>query len=88
MSTQPDEIKALAASTKVGDAAKMLKAYDTHRENNPVNQIIEQRKSVLNAATGTPKGVTKQPTTQKSWEDMNANERWEYEKRAREKRNR
>ena len=81
---QPDNIKALTASDKVGDAAKMLRLYDVARQANPANKIIEQRNATLAAATGAPKG-TRNATASKSWADMSPAERWESEKRTRAK---
>lgn len=85
LESQPESIQALAASTRISDAAKMLRAYDESRKANPANQIIEQRKQKLEAATSVPRGVVKASTT-KSWEDMNETERWEFTKRERAKR--
>ncbi len=82
---QPDHIKAYAASDKIRDAATMLKLFDESKKANPANQIVEQRKQTLAAATATPKGV-RTTTTQKSWEDMTLAERWDCEKRQRAKR--
>lgn len=84
---QSDAVKALTASDRVGDAAKMLKLYETAKQSNPANQLIEQRKQTLAAATATPKGV-RTASAQKSWEDMTTNERWDYEKRQRAKQSR
>lgn len=81
---QPDDIKALAESSKVGDAAKMFRLYEKSKEVNPANQIIEQRKQTLAQATSTPKGI-RTTTTQKSVADMTPAELWAYEKRQRAK---
>ena len=81
---QPEAVRALARSEKVGDAAKMLKMYETARLANPSNAITEQRKQTLAAATSTPKGI-RTSTTQKAWADMTMAERWDYEKRQRAK---
>lgn len=81
---QPESVKALTQSDKVGDAAKMLRLYEASRQSSPANQLIEQRKATLAAATGTPKG-TRSTTASKSWDDMSADERWESEKRTRAK---
>jgi len=81
---QPDSIKALAESDKVGDAAKMFRLYEKAKEANPANQIIEQRKQTLAQATSTPKGI-RTTSTQKSVADMTPAELWAYEKRQRAK---
>lgn len=86
-STQTEEIKALANSESVGDAARMFKLYEKSKDASPGNQITNQRKQILDAATATPKGV-RTTNTQKSWEEMSSSEQWNYEKRLREKRNR
>jgi len=87
VSGQPDDIKALSQSDKVGDAIRMLNLYNEHRRNNPTHAITTQRKQVLANATGTPRSNAA-PTIQKSWDDMSPQERWNAEKAARAKRNR
>lgn len=81
---QSDAVKALIRSDKVGDAAKMLRLYEVSKQSSPANQLIEQRKATLAAATGAPKGI-RNATASKSWADMSAGERWESEKRTRAK---
>lgn len=83
-SGQSDDIKALTASDKVGDAARMLRLYESAKQSNPANQLIEQRKATLAAATGAPKG-TRNATASKSWADMSPAERWDSEKKSRAK---
>lgn len=83
---QQDGIKSLYDSNRVGDAAKMLRLYEKSKEVNPENQIVEQRKQTLNAATATPKGVRVPNNVQKSYQDMTADEKWAYEARSRAKR--
>lgn len=85
LTSQSPEVQALAASDRVGDAAKMLRMYGDSKQANPANQILEQRKQRLETATATPRSNPK-PSTQKAWEDMTPSEQWEYEKRARAKR--
>ncbi len=77
-SGQPPAIKALAQSDKVGDAARMLKLFETHKQANPARQLTNQRKQVLANATGAPR-ASAPPKIQKSWEDMNTQERWQAE---------
>ena len=82
---QPESVRALAGSDRVGDAAKMLKMYDSSKQASPVNQIVEQRKQKLESATATPRSIAK-PNTTKAWEDMTPEEQWNHEKRLRAKR--
>lgn len=88
-----DEFKAWHAkqefkdSDKVGDVAKILKAYEKSKEPSQANQLTEQRKQNLAVATAVPKG-TRTTNTQKAWEDMTPEERWNHELKLKEKRNR
>lgn len=86
MKEQPDNIKSLFESDKVGDAARMMRLYEKSKQSNPESEIVEQRKNKLAAATATPKGISTPKSTQKLYADMNADERWNYEKRQRAKR--
>lgn len=85
---QTEAVKALIYSDKIGDAARMLKLYESAKLADPAAQIIAQRQAKLNAATATPKGVRSTGSPQKSWDDMSSQERWDYEKRQKEKRKR
>jgi hypothetical protein len=81
---QPDTTKKLTASDSVGDAARLLKLYESAKQASPTTQILEQRKQKLAAAVTAPKGV--RPSAVKSPDDMTPQELWAYEARQREKR--
>lgn len=83
VSGQPQEVKNLALSDHVKDAATLLKLYHESKQSNPTNQITEQRKANLAAATSAPKG--KAPAIQKSFNDMTDAEKWDYEAKRRAK---
>lgn len=72
--SQPEEIRALAASDEVGDAAKMLSLYRESLKTNPVRQIQEARQQKLGQAVAAPRGTRSTPA--KSWDDMTPEERW------------
>lgn len=88
-SKQAEEVKSLADSASIGDAAKLLRLY--HKPANvavestdPGAEIAAERKQKLDAAADAlPKGSQK-PVT-KSTEDMTAAELWEYEAEQRRK---
>jgi hypothetical protein len=82
---QPDDIKALAASSEVGDAARMLSLYNESKKANPVQQVLDQRKQKLQASVAAPRGT--KPAVAKSWEQMTPEERWNYEAKSRERAN-
>ena len=82
---QKPEMQALAASSRLGDAAKLLKAFSEHQASpNRAQQILEERKQRLTAASAAPKGV--RPMVTKTPDQMNPQELWAYEKRLRAKR--
>jgi hypothetical protein len=83
LEAQPTDVKALAESTSVGDAARMLRLYDTHKQNDPSTRITQERKQKLEAAATLPKGV--RVPKAKSPDDMSPEELWEYEAQLRDK---
>lgn len=82
---QPDDIKALASSPEVGDAARMLSLYNESKKANPVQQVLDQRKQKLQASVAAPRGT--KPAVTKTWEQMTPEERWNYEAKSRERAN-
>lgn len=85
LGTQPEDIKTIFnESDDVGEAARVLKMYDAHRQSNPSHAITEQRKNVLAAATSAPKGPQARATA-KSVDDMSPKELWDYEAKLRAK---
>jgi len=86
LDTQSAEVKALAESPKVGDAARMLKLYESSKDSSVTTHITQNRQSKLDAAASAPtKSVGKAPGP-KSVEDMSADELWAYEAKQRAKR--
>lgn len=83
MNTQPEEVKALAASEDVGDAARLLRLYESAKQADPADRINAERQQRLAAAVSTPKGV--RAPAQKSPSDMTPEELWDYEAKQREK---
>lgn len=84
MKGQPDDVKALAASPEVHDAARMLHLFNVARNTpDPAKQIEEDRKSKLTAAATTVKGV-KAPK-EKTEDEMSPEELWNYEAKKRDK---
>lgn len=81
MEKQDESVKNLFFSDKVGDAAKMLRLYES--QSDPAREIKQERQQRLSAAAGTPKGVT--VPRAKSPDDMTPEELWTYEARNREK---
>lgn len=79
---QPKEIQDLAASPKVGDAARMLKLYDAAKQADPSTQIQQDRKQKLAQATSLPKGGSVPKS--KTIADMTPEELWNYEAKKRE----
>jgi hypothetical protein len=80
---QPANIQALADSPRVGDAARMLSLFKEAAKANPVNQLIEQRKSKLENSVAAPRGG--KAVLAKTPDQMTPAELWEYEARARER---
>lgn len=83
MSSQPEDVQALAQSDAVGDAARMLRLFDSARSADPSVQIRENRKQKLANATALPKGGTVPKA--KTVADMTPEELWNYEAEQREK---
>jgi hypothetical protein len=81
---QSAEVKALAESSRVGDAARMLRLYDEAKKTSPTTAILEQRKQKLANAAAAPRGV--RPAAIKSPSEMNAQELWDFEAKASERR--
>lgn len=85
LDAQPDDVKALAESSRLTDAAKMLRLFDKSRSSNQTQQIIDQRKAKLDGATTVKSGM--RTTKSKAPDDMTPQELWNYEAAQREKRN-
>lgn len=83
MLTQPDDVKKMAESSSVKDAAKMLALYQQSKVSNPSADIIAARKQKLANAVTTQKGTKSIP--QKAFEDMTPQEQWNYEAAQRDK---
>lgn len=83
LQAQSKEVQDLAASPKVGDAAKMLRLYDAAQKADPSVQIREDRKQKLAQAAGLPK--SQQVPKAKTVEEMSPQELWNYEAEKREK---
>lgn len=78
---QPDSVRALAASDKVSDAAKLLRGYTAPVD--PGQAIKDRRAQQLGNAASLPKGTKAAPV--KSVDDMNETELWAYEAAQRNK---
>ena len=83
MQTQSAEVQAMATSSSVKDAAKMLALFQQSKVNNPSADIIAARKQKLANAVTTQKGVKSVPT--KAFADMTPEEQWNYEAAQRDK---
>ncbi|MFI4939810.1 MAG: hypothetical protein ACHP7O_05655 [Burkholderiales bacterium] len=77
MHGQPPEVKAMAQSSSVKDAAKMLALYEKAKVNSPAADIVAARKQKLANAAGAPKGIRSSP--QKVEADMTKEELWALE---------
>ncbi len=74
--TQPQNIQALAESSKAEDAIDLLNKYaDTRKKTVSVDKIKEDRKQRLESATTPVRGVAQSP--KKSIEDMTDEEVWQ-----------
>ena len=80
---QPEDVKSLAASDDVGDAARMLSLFKDAQKANPAQQILDTRKQKLNQAVAAPRGVRPAPT--KTPDQMSPTELWDYEAKQRER---
>lgn len=80
---QSDEVRALAGSSDVGDAAQMLSLFGQSKKANPVQQILDSRKQKLDASVAAPRGS--RPAVAKTWEQMTPEERWNSEAKSRER---
>jgi hypothetical protein len=75
---------AMFYSDKIGDAAKMLRLYETSRTaETAATTLQQQRQETLNSATGAPKRGIKTPAA-KAIEDMNPRELWNHEAKIRD----
>lgn len=83
LETQPAEVKALADSTKVGDAARMLRLYEAAKQSDQSQKLQQERQQRLAAAAATPRGVRVPP--KKTPDQMTPEELWNYEAEQREK---
>jgi len=83
MASQPDDIKALAASEDIGDAVTMLTKFKTESANPAVGQILQSRQQKLANAQVTQRGV-RTPAV-KTPDQMTPDELWNYEWAQRQK---
>ena len=83
MAAQSESVQAMAGSSRVSDAARMLKLYAEAKATNPAQQILEERNKRLTNAASTPRGV--RPPAVKTPDQMTAAELWDYEAKQREK---
>lgn len=90
LQAQPDEVKTLAESPSVGDAARMLKLFDQAKQADPSERIEAQRKQTLAAAASAPRQGVRSVPKQKTPDQMTPEELWNYEaaKREQERRER
>lgn len=86
LEAQSTEVKALAESPKVGDAARMLRLYEASKDSSVTNSITQNRHSKLNAAASAPTKTVGKAPGPKSVEDMSPDELWNYEAKQRAKR--
>lgn len=85
LNAQAEDVKTLANSSDVGDAARMLSLFTESKKNNPTQQILNSRKQKLEAAVAAPRGS--RPAPVKSPDQMTAEELWNYEARRRDRAN-
>lgn len=85
LNAQSDEIKALGASSKVGDAAKMLRQYEASKAPSVTASITQQRQTKLDAAASAPTKTAGKSPGPKAFEDMTPAEQWEFEAKQRAK---
>jgi hypothetical protein len=82
MNAQEPDVKALASSAEVKDAARMLRLYSEAMKSDQSKAIQEDRQQKLAQATALPKGRTAAPT--KTVDQMTPQELWDYEAKKRE----
>jgi hypothetical protein len=82
LDAQTGDVKAMAMSSSVRDAAKMLGLYERAKQANPAADIVAARKQKLANAAGTPRGV--RVPSQRSEADMSREELWNLEARRRD----
>jgi hypothetical protein len=82
LDAQPADVKAMAMSPSIRDAAKMLGLFERAKQASPAADIVAARKQKLANAAGTPRGVRVPP--QKAEADMNKEELWNLEVRRRD----
>lgn len=80
---QPPEIQALASSSEMKDAAKMLRLFTAPPKEDPSAQLREERQQRLKQGAPLPRGG--QVPKVKGVEDMTPQELWEHELKLREK---
>lgn len=85
LNAQSDEVKALGASSKVGDAAKMLRQYEASKAPSVTASITQQRQTKLDAAASAPTKTAGKSPGPKAFEDMTPVEQWEFEAKQRAK---
>jgi histidinol phosphatase-like enzyme len=80
LQVQSADIQALEKSPAVGDAVRLLRAYEQAKS--APNPVIAQRAKKLEAAAALPKGVTAPPA--KTPDEMTLEELWAHEAKKRE----
>lgn len=83
MGSQPDDVKALAQSSEIADAARMLRLYDSFKNSAVSERLKTERQQKLAQGAPLPRGST--PAKTKSINDMTPEELWNYEAKQREK---
>lgn len=84
-SAQPPEVQALSQSSKMTDAAKMIRLYESSKtQTTAANQLTQQRQQTLESAAGAPTRSQKVPKPL-SVEDMTPEQLWNHEAKLREK---
>ena len=86
LNSQDADTKALAESSKVGDAAKMLRKYEASKAPSVTAAITQQRQSKLDAAASAPHKTVGKTPGPKAFEDMTDAEKWDHELKQRNKR--
>lgn len=82
LNAQPDDVKELANSPEVSDAARMLRLYDSANKADPSAQIQQDRQKTLANAATLPKGRT--PPATRTLDQMTEQEVWDLEAKRRE----
>lgn len=83
LQSQAAEVKTMAQSAKVGDAARMLSLYEEAKKTSPTQQLLDKRQKTLENAVAAPRGGRNVPA--KSTDQMTTSELWDYEARQRAK---